>query len=330
MIGDAVNIASRLCAEAGPGEILVSEALLGVVREQVSCDYLPEMALKGKAQVVQVYRVRDMQPQRTSLTAAVPPAFESVGVPGALEQLEHQPDRQSHHAEEVAVDPLHQRRPVSLDAVRARLVHRLPRRDVGLEEGVVEPAEDDVGDVRRLVQGLVGHQRDRGHHLVRAALQLPEHPERIGGVERLLQHLVPHDDRRVRAEHQAPGHAQRLLAGQALHVVHRCLDRADAPRECARAPRAPGCPASRVAAGVGVRPRRGSGARGSCAVQDEGDGSVVVDLDQHVRAELAGGHLQSPAPERGDEALVQRDRGLGARRVDERRADGPSPSRRRA
>ena len=72
VIGDAVNIASRLCAEAGPGEILVSEALLGVVREQVSCDYLPEMALKGKAQVVQVYRVRDMQPQRTSLTAAVP------------------------------------------------------------------------------------------------------------------------------------------------------------------------------------------------------------------------------------------------------------------
>jgi adenylate cyclase len=72
VIGDAVNIASRLCAEAGPGEILVSEALLGVVREQVSCDYLPEMALKGKAQMVQVYRVRDMQPQRTSLTAAVP------------------------------------------------------------------------------------------------------------------------------------------------------------------------------------------------------------------------------------------------------------------
>jgi adenylate cyclase len=72
VIGDAVNIASRLCAEAGPGEILVSEALLGVVREQVSYDYLPEMALKGKAQVVQVYRVRDVQPQRTSLTAAVP------------------------------------------------------------------------------------------------------------------------------------------------------------------------------------------------------------------------------------------------------------------
>jgi class 3 adenylate cyclase len=66
-----VNIASRLCAEAGPGEVLVSEQFLQVVRDQVSCDYLPEMALKGKAQVTQVYRVRELQPQRTSVTAAV-------------------------------------------------------------------------------------------------------------------------------------------------------------------------------------------------------------------------------------------------------------------
>jgi adenylate cyclase len=72
VIGDAVNVAARLCAEAGPGEILVSESFLGVVRDQVSCEFLPEMALKGKAQVVQVYRVRGLQPQLTSVTAAVP------------------------------------------------------------------------------------------------------------------------------------------------------------------------------------------------------------------------------------------------------------------
>jgi len=72
VLGDPVNIASRLCAEAGPGEVLVSEQFLAVVRDQVSCDYLPELALKGKAQVTQVYRVRELQPQRTSVTAAVP------------------------------------------------------------------------------------------------------------------------------------------------------------------------------------------------------------------------------------------------------------------
>ncbi|MEO6055974.1 MAG: adenylate/guanylate cyclase domain-containing protein [Gemmatimonadales bacterium] len=72
VIGDAVNVAARLCAEAGSGEILVSEAMLGAVREQVNSEFLPSMTLKGKTQVVQVYRVRGIQPQRTSVTAAVP------------------------------------------------------------------------------------------------------------------------------------------------------------------------------------------------------------------------------------------------------------------
>ncbi|HEY7637461.1 MAG TPA: adenylate/guanylate cyclase domain-containing protein [Gemmatimonadales bacterium] len=58
VIGDPVNVAQRLSAEAGPGEILVSEALLHVIRDPVDYEFLPEMALKGKAQVVQVYKVR--------------------------------------------------------------------------------------------------------------------------------------------------------------------------------------------------------------------------------------------------------------------------------
>jgi adenylate cyclase len=74
VIGDAVNVASRLCAEAGPGEILVTEAVLRVARHRVDYEYLPEIALKGKTQVVQVYRVRGVgtDDQRTSLTSAVP------------------------------------------------------------------------------------------------------------------------------------------------------------------------------------------------------------------------------------------------------------------
>ena len=74
VIGDAVNIAARLCAEAGPGEILVSEGFLRVVRDRVDHEYLPEMALKGKAQMVQVYRIRAVggSDQRTSVTSAVP------------------------------------------------------------------------------------------------------------------------------------------------------------------------------------------------------------------------------------------------------------------
>jgi adenylate cyclase len=62
VIGDAVNVAHRLCAEAGPGEILVSEQLLRIVRRSVDVDFLPELALRGKAQVVQVYRLRGSEP----------------------------------------------------------------------------------------------------------------------------------------------------------------------------------------------------------------------------------------------------------------------------
>ncbi len=58
VIGDAVNVAARLCRAAGPGEILVSEALLGAVSDRVDYEYLPELALKGKSQVTQVYRLR--------------------------------------------------------------------------------------------------------------------------------------------------------------------------------------------------------------------------------------------------------------------------------
>ena len=58
VLGDAVNVAARLCAEAGPGEILVTEPLLGVVREHVDTEFVPELALKGKAQVVQVHRLK--------------------------------------------------------------------------------------------------------------------------------------------------------------------------------------------------------------------------------------------------------------------------------
>jgi adenylate cyclase len=74
VIGDAVNVAARLCAEAGPGEILVTEAFLRVVRDLVDHEYLPEMALKGKTQIVPVYRVRSVgaPDQRTSVTSAFP------------------------------------------------------------------------------------------------------------------------------------------------------------------------------------------------------------------------------------------------------------------
>jgi adenylate cyclase len=62
VIGDAVNVANRLCSEAGPGEILVSEALCQVIKEPAEYEYLPEMALRGRTRSVQVYRVKQGKP----------------------------------------------------------------------------------------------------------------------------------------------------------------------------------------------------------------------------------------------------------------------------
>src|SRR5688500_18368552 len=48
-------------------------------------------------------------------------------------EAHHALERQPHHREVVAVDALHDRRAEPLDTVRARLVHWLARRDVGLD-----------------------------------------------------------------------------------------------------------------------------------------------------------------------------------------------------
>ncbi|MBA2627032.1 MAG: FHA domain-containing protein [Gemmatimonadales bacterium] len=58
VIGDAVNIAARLCSRAGPGDILVSDTFRTLVTDPHDFEWLPEMTLKGKLHAVPVYRVR--------------------------------------------------------------------------------------------------------------------------------------------------------------------------------------------------------------------------------------------------------------------------------
>jgi adenylate cyclase len=58
VIGDAVNVANRLCSAAGPGEILVSEAVCQSVKDNAEYEYLPAMSLRGRTRSVQVFRVK--------------------------------------------------------------------------------------------------------------------------------------------------------------------------------------------------------------------------------------------------------------------------------
>lgn len=58
-IGDATNVASRVCSLAGTGEILISETLRERLQDRYDLDPLPLAMVKGKDRPLQTYRVRD-------------------------------------------------------------------------------------------------------------------------------------------------------------------------------------------------------------------------------------------------------------------------------
>ncbi len=57
VIGDAVNTAARLCSEASPGKVLISESLYRALSSPPAVEVLAPLQLKGKAQAVPVYCV---------------------------------------------------------------------------------------------------------------------------------------------------------------------------------------------------------------------------------------------------------------------------------
>jgi len=58
VIGDAVNVASRLCSRAGAGEIIISEPFYALLGTRPDVERVDTISLKGRAQPVAVYRVR--------------------------------------------------------------------------------------------------------------------------------------------------------------------------------------------------------------------------------------------------------------------------------
>ena len=57
VLGDTVNVASRLSDLAAPGQVLVSEALVARLRAPPALERMPDVALRGKAQQIGVFRV---------------------------------------------------------------------------------------------------------------------------------------------------------------------------------------------------------------------------------------------------------------------------------
>ncbi|MCB9639829.1 MAG: FHA domain-containing protein [Myxococcales bacterium] len=61
VIGDNVNIASRLCSQAAGGEVIISQSTYEAVREHFLCDELPAAEVKGKSEALQIYRVEGVR-----------------------------------------------------------------------------------------------------------------------------------------------------------------------------------------------------------------------------------------------------------------------------
>jgi adenylate cyclase len=57
VIGDSVNIASRLNHLAGPGEIIISKSVYDQTINLVSVKALPPQPIKGKSEIVEVFQV---------------------------------------------------------------------------------------------------------------------------------------------------------------------------------------------------------------------------------------------------------------------------------
>jgi class 3 adenylate cyclase len=65
-IGNVTNLAARLCAEAGPGQILISQRVYAAAEDLVTAEPVGEMDLRGFSRPTRVYNVRGLDAARTS------------------------------------------------------------------------------------------------------------------------------------------------------------------------------------------------------------------------------------------------------------------------
>jgi len=61
-LGDTVNVASRLCSQAGPGQIVISAATHAHLHRELPCCPLAPMKLKGRAEPIEVHEVLWREP----------------------------------------------------------------------------------------------------------------------------------------------------------------------------------------------------------------------------------------------------------------------------
>src|SRR5688500_1549707 len=140
-------------------------------------------------------------------SSALPPIddpTELVSDAHPAEEPDQPGQREPHDGEVVPIDALDDRRAVSLNAVRARLVHGLPGGDVALDLVIVELAERDVHRFHLRLHAAAARHRHGGMHHVPAPGEGAEHAASIGPVTRLAEDLAIHLDDGVGRDHARP------------------------------------------------------------------------------------------------------------------------------
>ncbi len=132
---------------------------------------------------------------------------------GRGEQIRREPERQTHHAEEVTLDSFHQQSAATLHPVTTGFVQRLPGfhvRTSGLPRERTHPDSRDVDPIRYMVPV---RQRDTGHDPMHPPCHPAEHLFRILRRGGLAQNVSGENNERVRREDGSFGMACRNGGG---------------------------------------------------------------------------------------------------------------------
>jgi class 3 adenylate cyclase len=60
ILGNGVNLASRLESLANPNEILISENTFNVIKNDIDCTYVDEIIVKGKSHPIKTFQVQKL------------------------------------------------------------------------------------------------------------------------------------------------------------------------------------------------------------------------------------------------------------------------------
>ncbi len=74
LVGSAINIAARICAVAGPGELLVSDTVRGLTRTLLQVRFVPRgtKRLKGVSEPIALFRIEPSRERAGTATPAIP------------------------------------------------------------------------------------------------------------------------------------------------------------------------------------------------------------------------------------------------------------------